>query len=138
MEVKNCPKCGKLFTYTPGNRVCAQCIKEEEELFEEIRIFIKEHPNCTMAEVSEQTGVSAKKLIRYIREGRIEISKGMSEDVTCDSCGEPITTGRFCEACAFKLTSSAQEVIKGRRVKEAVAEKRVSDKMHFLSKKKLK
>ena len=47
MDVRNCPKCGKMFHDT-GDGICQNCMKEEEELFQTVRAYIKENPNSNM------------------------------------------------------------------------------------------
>lgn len=132
MAIKNCPKCGRLFSDDSGV-ICAICRKEDENVYEKVRTFIKENPDCTIAEVATATEVSQKKISRYIREGRIEISKGMLDDVRCDACGQPITTGRFCETCAHKLKIDLHGSIAG-SIPEPVEVKKAdpgTPKMHF-------
>ncbi|GHU52207.1 hypothetical protein AGMMS49975_07540 [Clostridia bacterium] len=109
-ESRNCIKCKKVFTYT-GVPVCQDCQKETEKLFDEARTYIKEHPDCKLAEVAEITGASHKQIFRWIREGRIEISSAQAADggLTCGNCGKPIVTGRYCSSCAIKMNDSVKE-----------------------------
>lgn len=107
MEVKNCPKCGKIFTQIK-DPICPSCLKQDEEDFQKVRDFLKEYPKSTMSEIVQITGVSAKRINKYLRDGRLEITEGISEFLTCLHCGKPITTGRFCRDCA---TSLANDVI---------------------------
>ncbi len=103
MEVVNCPRCGKLFNRI-SDSICPNCIKAEEALFQSVKEYIREHDNCTLKEVAEATGVSHKKIMTYIRDGRLEISKGMQADVKCDLCGKPITRGRYCDTCYLEVS----------------------------------
>ena len=105
MDVRNCVKCKKVFSYF-NSPFCPDCEKEEEQIFEAVRNFIKDHPDCKMMEVVEATGVSIKKITRYLKEGRLEISKGMQGQgiLDCELCGKPITKGKFCDSCAVKIS----------------------------------
>jgi len=105
MDVRNCLKCKKVFTYF-NSPFCPDCVKEEETVFERVRAYIKENNACTMADVVEATGVSIKKITRYLKEGRIEISKGMEGQgvLDCELCGKEITKGKFCDSCAVKIS----------------------------------
>ena len=98
MEPTNCPKCGKLFMKF-RDPICASCMKEEEERFETVRVFVKENPNRTIKEVSDECNVSVKRILQYIRDGKLEASAGIQSDVTCTRCGKQILTGRMCEVC---------------------------------------
>ncbi len=107
MDIINCPRCGKLFSKM-SEPICEECLKEEEDLFQKVRIYIDEHPNCTVNEVTKETGASVKKIMKYLREGRLEISKGMSGTLRCEKCNKPITRGHYCDTCVIQLN---QEVV---------------------------
>jgi flagellar operon protein (TIGR03826 family) len=111
MEARNCPRCKKIFNYV-RSPVCPACEKEEEETFVALRNFIDENPGCRMAELSETTGVSIKRITQYIRDGRLEISKGMSGEIKCDNCGKPIMRGRYCDVCAVKMHQNLNDMFK--------------------------
>jgi len=102
MQAMNCPRCGRVFTKI-RSPVCPACEKEEEESFDAIKQYINDNPGCTLAELAEATGSSARRITQYIREGRLEISKGMSGEIKCDKCGKPITRGRYCDSCAIQV-----------------------------------
>ena len=109
MEAVNCPKCGKLFTRIM-NPLCPSCDKEEEQAFQTLRNYIEENENCTIGELSKETGVSQKRILRLIREGRLEISKGMRGEVRCMTCGGPIAKGQYCDACIIKINQNINDM----------------------------
>ena len=109
MEVVNCPRCGKLFTRII-NPICPSCEKDEEQTFQTVRTFVKENENCTISELSEGTGVSKKNILKYIREGRLEISKGMRGDVRCRICGQPISKGQYCDTCIIRINQNIYDM----------------------------
>lgn len=101
-SMRNCPKCGNVFTYI-SNPICRDCQEIEDGIFETVRSYIKEHNDKTLEEVSNATDVSVKKILKYIKEGKIELAEGTGITVPCDGCGKPITKGRYCGACADKI-----------------------------------
>ena len=103
MEVVNCPRCGKMFTKM-RDPLCKECMKEEEDLFQKVREYLDENPNTSLPEVAEATGVSTKKIMRYVREGRLEASQYVG-GVTCERCGKPIKLGRYCEKCIIAINT---------------------------------
>lgn len=103
MNFQNCPKCGKLFNST-ASYVCDECRKKEEEKFEEVRLFVKENPDVSISTISKETKVSVGKILGYVRDGRIEISMGSEDALTCEKCGKGIVTGRFCVSCANRIS----------------------------------
>jgi flagellar operon protein (TIGR03826 family) len=109
MTATNCPRCGRLFTQV-RSPVCPACEKAEEEVFNRLKDYIEENPFCTMAALSDATHVSTKQITRFIRDGRLEISKGMSYEIGCEKCGKPIQTGRYCDSCAVEISRQVNQM----------------------------
>lgn len=102
MSLRNCPRCGKLFVYTTKT-LCPSCFCEDENDFELVREYVWEHRGCSALEVQEATGVALDKIMRYLRQGRLEAKYMSSELLFCESCGVPIDQGRFCPPCTERL-----------------------------------
>lgn len=102
MEVRNCPRCGKIFVYT-GVNLCPACRREEEELFRQVRSFLHSHPGANLEEVAQGTGIDKGLILEFIRRGRLLPLKGEGE-LRCEICGRPIEQGRICRECAGELT----------------------------------
>jgi len=129
MEVRNCPECGKVFTYIRTN-LCPECQKKDDEDFRVVRAFIARNPGANVATVSEQTGISEKKIFRYIKEGRLEFGIGKaSGPMACEVCGAPIPSGRLCKACSDKLASGLKKSIMEEN-KRAREEMKKGPRMH--------
>ena len=105
MEVVNCPKCRRLFTKIISP-VCPQCEKLEEEQFQVLRTFIEDEPCANINEISRATGITTKRILAYIREGRIQVSEGLMGELKCRQCGEPIYEGNFCDSCTSKMAKN--------------------------------
>ncbi len=101
MELRNCIRCGKVFMYV-SKRVCPACQKEMDELFEQVRVFVKAHPGATVAEISAALDIEEQLVNEFVREGRFDV---VTEALTvfCERCGKPIHRGRLCEQCAVSL-----------------------------------
>lgn len=113
-ELRNCRKCGKMFTYTGGSVFCTLCIRREEEAYQKVKEYLYDNPGASMNEVSEATGVSVEKILRFLREGRLEIVEGSAIILECERCRRPIRTGRFCNDCMKglegELESAARDI----------------------------
>ena len=107
MAATNCPRCGRVFIRRLAP-ICEICEKEVEQQFEDVRAYVKENPNSPIKEVSDATNVSVKRILQYVREGRIDATPGMVHDVTCSQCGKSITKGRMCELCIIKVGSQVE------------------------------
>lgn len=73
MQVKTCKRCNKLFQYVTGRQVCPKCRKREEELFGQVKDYLRENKGASMEEVSEATGASLGLIQSFLREGRLEV-----------------------------------------------------------------
>lgn len=106
-ELRNCPNCGKVFVVVKRN-LCPACIQEEEEKFEEVRLYLKKNPGANIEAIAEEFDIEEKVVFRWIREGRIDVA-GSNMDLKCQRCGEPIHIGSLCSKCAKLLTAQMMD-----------------------------
>ncbi|MDI3316797.1 MAG: MerR family transcriptional regulator [Bacillota bacterium] len=104
-ELLNCRRCGRLFA-SAGATLCPECIEARETDFDRVREWLDRHPGGTAAQAAEATGVSLAEVTGFIREGRLRLTGG---ELTCERCGAPIPTGRFCERCVEELGLAASD-----------------------------
>ena len=131
MEVKNCRDCGKLFNYLGGLRLCPGCKAKLEEKFQEVKKYIYEHKDASISEVSEENDVSVQQIKQWVREERLSFSDESLVGIACESCGELIRTGRFCEKCKKQLANNLGAVYQKEK-KEPVKKAKESARMRFL------
>lgn len=125
-NMRNCPKCGSVFTFVKSP-ICSKCQEEEQEIFESVRIYIKENENKTIKEVSEATGVSVKKILAYIKSGKIDlVIDGEKFRYPCKHCGKKIVVGNFCDKCAKKFKEGLQKKTQQKEEKKIVLNKRLN------------
>ena len=110
MEMANCRKCKKVFPRI-NDPICDACKKEEEDVFHTVVEFLRDHPKATIAEVTEGTGVSAKKIMGYLRDGRIEVA---SKELACRHCGCKISSGIYCEPCTVEVNLQINNLAGGK------------------------
>lgn len=113
----NCPRCGRLFTRSV-QEICPSCAAEEAEDFKLVSRYLSEHPDLTIAELAEATGVSEERIVRFLREGRLvpsPTSKGIV--LTCERCGKRIPSGHLCVECRAVLTGEITKQPRQRRPK---------------------
>ncbi len=109
MDVKNCKKCRRLFNYISGQPICPQCREELEKKFQEVKKYLFDNRGATIATVCENCDIDEGQVRQWIREERLEFSSGINIGVTCETCGAPISTGRFCEKCKASMINSLSE-----------------------------
>jgi len=110
-DVRNCKKCGKIYSHLGGPPLCPACRKEEEDDFKRVKEYLYENPGASITQVSTELNISIEKIKRFLREGRLEIT---NEDgnllLECEKCGKSIKSGRYCEACEREMTARLKTV----------------------------
>lgn len=129
MDVRNCKLCNKLFDYN-GNALCPQCAKKLEDKFFEVRQYIYDNPTANMATVAEENDVPIQQIKRWVREERLSFSKDSGISISCEKCGKPILTGRYCGVCKGTMMDSMKKLYVTQAPKKD--DKKTSAKMRFL------
>ena len=111
MTIKNCRYCKRIFNYIAGPNICPACREELEKKFQIAKDFIRNTPNATVAMVAKETDVPEAQVREWIMEERLVFSKGIDIGVTCEICGQPITTGRFCDKCKTNMHNKLSSAI---------------------------
>ncbi|SDZ33319.1 flagellar operon protein TIGR03826 [Evansella caseinilytica] len=112
-DLANCPNCGKVFVKAL-RPVCDACYREVEEKFDTVYTFIRKSRNrsATIDQVCEETGVEKDLIIRFIREGRLQLSQFPNLGYPCEKCGESTREGRLCSKCKKEINDGLREVRK--------------------------
>jgi hypothetical protein len=101
-----------MFTSVGGKGVCQNCEKAEEEDFKKVKEFISDNGMANLDTIVKETEVPLKRITKFIREGRLEISQGLRDAFRCASCGAPIATGKFCEKCFVSMKTELTESLR--------------------------
>ena len=131
MEVKSCKECRRLFNYMGGQMLCPACAKKLEEKFQEVKLYLNEHPNSSISTVSEELDVSVKQIKQWIREERLTLSDPTEAGIVCEQCGTPICSGRFCDKCKAQMQNEFSSVLSKSKAPE-VKKERDGNRMRFL------
>ncbi|MDR1704993.1 MAG: hypothetical protein LBS19_09985 [Clostridiales bacterium] len=88
-----------------GGPYCPECMNNTEEAYSKVRDFIDRVPANNITMVSEATGVSAKRILNFVREGRLTLSHDFDFEglLRCSICNKPISAGKMCHECQHKL-----------------------------------
>ncbi|NBI89357.1 flagellar protein [Lachnospiraceae bacterium] len=133
MDVRNCKKCGKLFNYVSGPMICQNCKEELEEKFQEVKKYVSEHPGCGIPEVTEECDVTPNQIKQWLREERLEFSTNTQVGLTCENCGVPVRSGRFCSKCKNSMANDLQGMYKKKKTMvEKKPDTKDNPRMHFL------
>ncbi len=106
-DVRNCRKCGKIFSYLGGPPICPACKQVDEEDFKRIKEYLYKNPGAGLNQVSVELEIGVEKIKRFLKEGRLEIvSAEGNMFLECENCGKSIKSGRFCDECEKDLAAN--------------------------------
>lgn len=110
-ELKNCPRCNKIFVKNLRD-VCQDCFKIEEEDFQAVYQFVRKRENrqASMLEVEEETGVKESVIVKFIKQGRLQVYSFPNLAYPCESCKKMIREGRICGECKSNITNGLNRV----------------------------
>lgn len=118
MDVRNCRNCKRLFNYLGGQNICPECRDKLDKKFLEVRDYIRENPTHAIQQVADATEVNVQQVRDWIKEGRLELSKGSAISASCEKCGAPVYKGRYCPKCSEKMANSLTNLIRGEEEKK--------------------
>lgn len=114
--------------------ICPACKEKLEQKFQNVKKYIREHPQADIKEVAEECEVEVGQIQQWIREERLEFTSDSPVKLPCESCGEMIRSGRFCEKCKNSMAKNLSNAIEKPKP-VAREQKKIQDtgnKMRFL------
>ena len=131
MGIINCKKCGRIFA-EDGFDFCPICRNNEDEIFKKVKDYLYEYPGASIQQVSEETGVGTKKILKFLREGKLEIKDDSPNLILdCERCGKPIKTGRFCDKCVVEMQKEFKGAIAPKEASKSFNKGKNSDRMYI-------
>ena len=111
-DIRNCRRCGKIYSHIGRVPLCNDCKQQDEEDFKRVKEYLYEHPKATIYEVSRELDISVQRIKSYLKQGRLEIIGDEGNMVLdCELCGKSIKTGRFCEECTNALSKDIKSTV---------------------------
>ena len=109
MEMANCLRCKKVFPRFK-DPICEECKKKDEDLFIKVKEYLEDKPSTPVAEIAAETGASAKKIMGWLREGRLQVAEATG-DLKCRKCGVDISSGQYCESCFIEMRRKVEDMM---------------------------
>ena len=81
MYTNLCKHCHKEFKSRFKAYSCNECKNKDEDYFDEIESYLKEYPNSNALQISEALGITAYQVLSYLKEGRLNVSRGRFERI---------------------------------------------------------
>ncbi|MBI3038163.1 hypothetical protein HYY75_03800 [bacterium] len=119
--------------------ICRKCIDKEIEAYHTVRDYLHDHPDDTIYEVSENTGVDVLQIEILIQSGRLE-QAGLKILHKCNTCESIISQGRFCSECNANVCGKIDDLPKtfarpGKIESKHEIETKMDDRFHRFTRK---
>lgn len=105
-SIVSCEGCGTIMTRSFRN-VCPNCVQQEEENFERVKFYVRDHPQCTVADIVHDLEIPPEQINELLESGRLE-KTGTVFDHQCKTCGKLIKSGLICGDCSHELQAKLQ------------------------------
>jgi hypothetical protein len=115
-----------------SERICPACQKALEDKFQEVKQYLRENPDSSVEKTAIDNDVSTKQIKQWVREERLILSSATDSGITCENCGKPICSGRFCESCKAKMADELMGAIDRPKAAAPKKKEHERDKMRFL------
>jgi flagellar operon protein (TIGR03826 family) len=111
MDLSNCPECGEIYIKSKFRDVCEKCWRQEEAAYDTVYKFMRKRENRTasMLQIVEATGVEEVLILKFIKNGKLQIVNFPNLGYPCDKCGTIIRSGRLCDGCTAELRSDLKD-----------------------------
>lgn len=126
-KIIQCKECKRIFP-SNGDSLCPVCLEKMDNDYTVVREYLYNNPMANVIQIIEETNVTEKTLLYFLKDGRIAVESG-HEDLLCEKCKTPITFGRFCKKCQAELEKDILRVCDIKKSKTA-SESRAG-KMHL-------
>ena len=127
MNVKACKGCKRLFNYIMGQNYCPACKEKLEEKFQEVKRHIQENTGVGIQEVATACDVETSQIRQWLREDRLELTEGSPIMLSCDGCGAPIRSGKYCDKCKANVSNGFNDILKSNAPKKPDAFRKKED-----------
>lgn len=122
MDLSNCPECGEIYIKSKFRDVCEKCWRQEEAAYDTVYKYLRKRENraATMLQVVEATGVAEALILKFIKNGKLQITQFPNLGYPCDKCGKVIRTGKLCEGCASEILNDLKNYERDEEFKQKV------------------
>lgn len=135
-NVRACRNCRKLFNSLFNKQICPACEEKLEKDLAKVKDYLWSHKGASLNEVGRECDVNPAQIRQWLKEERIQLLDGSAIELFCDTCGAPITSGRFCDKCKGQTQAGLNSIVAANAPKPVAPQKPTKEnpRMRFLDK----
>lgn len=128
MDLRSCKKCERAYSYD-GVNLCPKCRYEDDGDFKIVKEYLYDNPGADIKTVEQDTKVEIKKILQYLKEGRISITEGSENTaLSCERCDAAINLGKYCNKCINEMKREFTSAIDSSKKEKGAVEFNSSNK----------
>ena len=95
-----------------GEYKCNHCGKKILNDFGCVYEYVYAHPNASISDVAQATGVKEEDIAEYVYKHKIVAIADPRLNITCKVCGSPILLGDYCDSCRNKRANLMDQKVR--------------------------
>jgi hypothetical protein len=120
LRVAHCSVCGNIFQMNMRG-ICSNCSAEEDTYINSIEKTLIRNRQMNIDELAQAAEIPRKKILSFIRKGKIRLFDYPNLADECDVCASPIRKGTMCHKCSIRIQDEiAHELEQERLMKERI------------------
>ncbi len=105
----SCRVCGVIMVRIARD-ICPKCFQEEEELFNNIKSFLRANSGASIDQVAARCNCTEDRVMEFIKSGRLERVGVKSIAHQCQLCNKIIYEGVMCPECNKTLKEQVKSL----------------------------
>lgn len=125
MDLRSCTKCERAYSFD-GNDLCPKCRYENDGDFKIVKEYLYDNPGADIKAVAQETNVEIRKILQYLKEGRISITAGSENTaLNCERCDASINIGKYCNKCVNEMKKEINGAIDSSKKEQEAIESQI-------------
>lgn len=116
-NISTCRMCGTVM-FRSTRDLCSKCSKNEEELFQKTRNFLRANPGATVEQVARFLDCNPDTITGFITSGRLARAGIRRIAHECQLCRSIIYEGNLCADCEKNLQTQVTSLQKSEETKD--------------------
>ena len=104
-HIRTCRKCKSIIHENSLHEYCERCYGKIEEIFEKIRVYLKEFPGATAHEIYQREGIPVHVTNNFVKDGRLVEIPNEHLNMECLRCGCLLLSvhHKYCPTCELAM-----------------------------------
>ena len=109
-KLRTCRKCKAFVHENSLHDYCPACYKKVEDVFDQIRQYLREYPGATSFEIEQRLGIPMHVVNNFVKDGRLIEIDNPFLNLECVRCGCLLLSAhhKYCPTCELQMLRELQ------------------------------